>query len=365
MTDHLILIGKPTPESLQPLALRLQETGYTLSVTTSADDALRLWHNRPSQAVLVDIGTPEVNGPAACHSLRAALGKDVRIIGINQGEPALRRSALDAGADMVMDEPINWADLRGWLHTPRAANGHLLAGGPLLGQTQADVIGAASLLAHDLKSPISVIISSLEVMLAFQEEEGVSEINRRLLQGALGAAYRQLNLVSALVDLPRLELNCYDLQLAEHDLVAVIRESLTKEAHHLEVKGLKVKVDLPDMPLLVQIDVDLIQRAVAALVDNTLKFTVRDDDLCVSVGREGQQVVLRFTDSGRPVQPGFEDDVLRRAPQWERRQSGARTSVALGLPFIRAVAQAHGGQFTVTSSPDHKHTTFKFCLPAL
>lgn len=363
MTDHLILIGKPTTEALHPLALRLEALGYTLSVASSADDALQLLQNRSPGAVLIDVAAPEVNGIPACRTIRQATNHDLVIIGLNQGEPTLKQAALDAGADLVMDEPVNWVDLRAWLKTPRAANGHLLAEGPLFGQTQADVIGAASLLAHDLKSPISVIISSLEVMLAFQEEEGISEMNRRLLQGALGAAYRQLNLVSALVDLPRLELNCYDLQLAQCDLTEVVRESLAKEAHTLEVKGLNLKVDLSSGPLHVKADHDLLQRVVTALVDNTIKFTVRGDDLCISTVREGQDAVLRFTDSGRPIQPGFEGDILRRAPQWERRQSGARTSVALGLPFVHAVAQAHGGHFSAAS--DGKHTTFKFSLPAL
>jgi signal transduction histidine kinase len=207
-----------------------------------------------------------------------------------------------------------------------------------------------------------VIISSLEVLLSFQEDD---EAINRLLKGALNAAYRQLNLVSTLVDLPRLELDSYELQLAEVDLVQVIQTSLEREHYTLEVKGLTVRIDLPDTPLMTYADHELLGRALSALIDCVMKFTVRNDELRIRAYQNDQQVVLQFTDTGRPIQPGFEQDIMTRWPQWERRQAGARTSVALGLPFVYAVAQAHHGDFTAQSTDDGKSTTFTLTLPAL
>jgi signal transduction histidine kinase len=364
VSEHLILVSKPSPEAHEPLSIRLPALGYTISMTSEEGEVLRWLRSHPVKAVLVDIAAPEVNGLTICTAIRRAGHRQTIIIALNQGEAALRQEALEAGADLVLDEPINWADLRHWIEAPRGADGHLLAEGALLGTTREDTIGAASLLAHDLKSPISVIISSLEVLLTFQEEDGLSETTRRLLRGALNAAHRQLNLVSTVVDLPRLELDCYELQWTRLELVQVIRESLEKEAYNLDVKGLAVTVDLPDEPLMVRADRELLQRVIATLVDNVMKFTVRGDTLCIRAGYEGDDVALAFTDSGRPIQPGFEQDIMTRAPQWERRQTGARTSVALGLPFVYAVARAHHGDFTAGSTPDGKLTSFTFKLPA-
>jgi signal transduction histidine kinase len=364
VNEHLILVSRPSPEAYESLSIRLPALGYTISMTSDEAEVLRWMRRHPVKAVLIDIAAPEVNGIGICAAVRRDGHRHTIIVGLNQGEAALRQEALDAGADLVMDEPINWADLRHWIEAPRGADGHLLAEGALLGTTREDTIGAASLLAHDLKSPISVIVSSLEVLLSFQEEDEEAEPTRRLLRGALNAAYRQLNLVSAVVDLPRLELDCYELQLAQLDLNQVIRDSLEREAYNLDIKGLALTIDLPDAPLLVKADQDLIQRVFATLVDNVIKFTVRGDTLRIGAHEEGGFAVLCFTDSGRPIQPGFERDIMTRAPQWERRQAGARTSVALGLPFVYAVARAHRGDFTAGSTADGKLTTFTFKLPA-
>jgi signal transduction histidine kinase len=234
-----------------------------------------------------------------------------------------------------------------------------------LGQTLDDLDGTASLLSHDLKSPISVIISSLEVLLAFQDEDGLSDPSQRLLRGALQAAYRQLNLVNTLVDLPRLELGSYDLQLSEVDMAHLLRGVLEHETYTLDVKGLHVKIDITEQPVRVMADRDLIQEVISTLIDCVMKFTVRDDTMWINLDQQDGQAVLQLSDTGRPITPGFEMDIMRRAPQWEHRQAGARTSVALGLPFVYQVAQVHEGKFTAQSVENGKCTSFTFSLPAL
>ena len=366
MTQNLLLVGRPSPAASEALKVHLDKLGYTFQVASDEAEALRLAKDSAPHAILIDIALPELNGIQICQAIRQRFS-DTPIVALNQSEAPLRQAAYSAGADLVVDEPINWGDLHSWLQAPRMADGHPLAEGALMGQTCGDVLGSAALLAHDLKSPISVIISSLEVLLSFADEDETAEPTQRLMRGALNAAYRQLNLVSTLVDLPRLELDNYELQLARIDLTQAVRDGLEKEGYMLEIKGLQTTLDLPESPQIVHADLELLERVITSLIDNVMKFTVRDDQMRVSVTREGKWVALRFTDTGRPIQPGFERDIMTRAPQWERRQAGARTSVALGLPFIHAVAQAHGGSFTVSSGLENKTplTTFTFCLPAV
>lgn len=361
MTEPLVLIGNSTSEMLHPLNIKLQKDGFTLIAADDSDTALNVLQTTRPRAVFIDIASPELHGIQICRDIRSA-HPAVTLIALNQGEAMLRQEALSAGADLVLDMPLNWADIKNWLHTPRTTDNHLMAEAALHGQTREEVVGSASLLAHDLKSPISVIISSLEVLMTFQDEEGVPEPTKRLIQGALNAAYRQLNMVSNVVDLARLETDCYDLQPIEFDLVEVIRERLQAEAYGLQVKGLDMNVSLPDEPLLVTADLDLIQRVISAVIDSVIKFTVRNDEFHVRAHREGDRVVMCFKDTGRQIDRGFEREIMTRAPQWERRQAGARTSVGLSLPFVYAAAKAHHGDFTAHT--DAKYTIFTFTLPA-
>lgn len=364
MSDHIILIGKPTAQTLEPMGVKLQDLGYNLHVVTTSAQALALMRNAKPSAVLVDVCQPELDGIAICQKIKAQMnGHAVPLIALNDNQTTLRKAALAAGVDMVIDYPVNWLDLKSWLGGPRTSKGLPISPGTMLGRTREEVLGSAALLSHDLKSPISLVISSLEVLTNLYEDEGAQDTTIRLLNGALHAAYRQMNMVTELIDLARLELDSYELQLEEVDLVQLLRDRLEIDSYVVTVKGLRLEMQMADEPVLLQVDRDLLVRVISALLENAIKFTVRDDLLRISVRREGRWAVLEFADSGRPIQGGFEHEMMQRAPQWEKRQAGNRTSVGMSLPFIRAVAEAHGGTFTAQTDDAANLTSFKLCLP--
>lgn len=364
MSEHIILVGRPTPQTLEPMGVKLQDLGYTLHVVSTATQALTLARAAQPAAILIDIAMPELDGIEICRTVKAD-SSGTPVIALNDKHVALRKAALAAGADAVMDYPVNWVDLKVWLSGPRGENGSPISTGALLGQTREDALGSAALLAHDLKSPISLVISSLEVLINLYEDERAQDSTIRLLRGALHAAYRQMNMVTELIDLSRLELHSYDLQREEFDLAQLIRDRLQIDAYALSVKGLRLEVDLPDEPLMVYADHDLFNRVVSAMLENAIKFTVRDDLLKISArcDAENRNVVVEFTDSGRLIQEGFEQDIMQRAPQWEKRQAGNRTSVGMSLPFVYRVMLAHGGSFRARSDPATRLTTFTLTLP--
>lgn len=366
MSEHIILVGKPSAHTLEPMGVKLQSLGYNLHVVTTSSQALALMRNAKPSAILVDICLPEMDGIGICQKIKTQMnGNAVPLIALNDKQNTLRRAALAAGVDMVIDYPVNWVDLKAWLGGPRTARGLPISPGMLLGSTKEEVLGSAALLSHDLKSPISLVISSIEVLINLYADDGAPDSTLRLLKGALHASYRQMNMVTELIDLARLELDSLELQLEEVDLAQLMRDRLEVDSYVVTVKGLRLETSLPNEPVLIQADRDLLVRVISALLENTIKFTVRDDLLRISVYRDGAMAVMEFTDSGRPILDGFEREMMHRAPQWEKRQAGNRTSVGMSLPFIRAVAEAHGGSFTAISDPDNNLTTFRMCLPYL
>jgi signal transduction histidine kinase len=238
--------------------------------------------------------------------------------------------------------------------------------GTLLGTTVEEITDTTWLLGHDLKSPIAIVISALEILISVHEEDETMAHSVNLLRGALIAANRQYNMISDLLDLARLETNDYELQRYDTDMAAFIRDCLEHENSAIKAKHLRLEVDIPsDASMMVSIDGELFRRVVAALVDNTIKFTVRDDTLRVSVHRVGATIEILFSDTGRGIFPDFEAHLTERGPQWDNRQAGSRTSVGMGLPFVHAVLKAHGGSFTGKTDAQTKFTTFTLQIPAL
>lgn len=363
MTEHVVLVSGLGSVEVEAFRSRLGDLGYVLHTASDVAQMVSLIRSETPLAILLDGHSLGDTLADLCNAVKSA-GYPQKLIALNRDGHMGRGVAIQAGVDMVLDYPLNWHDLNLWLQTPRSEQGRLMSVGMLLGNTQEDILGAASLLAHDLKSPITIVISTLEMLLSLEEEKPEESVNARLMRGALQSSYRQMYLMSDLIDVARLELGSYELQMTRVDLVQLVGECLEQEQHLLDTKHLDVEVNLAEEALWVDVDIDLVNRVFSAMLDNTLKFTIRNDRLIIDVCREDDQVILRFMDTGRPIIPGFEQDIMRRAPQWDGRQAGSRTSVAMGLPFIAAVAEAHHGSFTGATHPVTKLTSFTFALPA-
>ena len=240
------------------------------------------------------------------------------------------------------------------------------ATGSLLGSNPDDIIGTTWLLGHDLKSPIAVVIGTLEMLIGLHEDDEQMADTVRLLRGSLVAAKREYNMVCDMLDLARFELNQYELDRQPTNVGGLLRESLEEEAYSLEVKKLTLEVTIEDQSqLTAMIDVELFRRVFSALIDNVIKFTVRDDKLQVSARRIEDRIKLVFVDNGRSIFPEYEQQLIQRAPQWTNRQAGSRSSVGMGIPFVNAVLHAHGGDFSAKSNRDTGLTEFTLIFPAL
>lgn len=358
MNSHLLLLGVSLPDSFTD---DLKQAGYFLHVAKTEVEALLALQQHHPAGVLVNISEPAMNGIRFCGLVKTQ-DSDSRVIALHQGEPYLQQAALVAGADVVMSSPPDPLHLKKWLEMPD--DGDNVGTNTVLATDTDDVLGTTAILSHDLKSPISIIISTLEVLVTIHgdDEEG----NLRLLRGALSAAYRQMNLIADMLDLMRLEMGAYELECHPCNLTELVKDYMDVDAQKLTAnKSLRYEINLANTPLVANLDANLTWRMLNALVDNINKFTVENDLVRIETNVSGENAILSFTDSGRPIVAGFERRIVERAPQWKDREAGTRTSVAMGLPFVFAAAKAQGGSLSAHTDPQTHLTTFMLTFPAI
>jgi signal transduction histidine kinase len=237
--------------------------------------------------------------------------------------------------------------------------------GKLLGSTHDDLLGTVWLLGHDLKSPVATIISTLEMLVSLYEDNPEHKTLVHMLRAALSAARRQYNMVSDTLDLARFEVQEYELERDLVDMGALIRDVLDSEHYTLDVKKLNMDIQIPDEPIMLLLDSEIVKRMISALIDNVMKFTVKDDLLRIKLSCTDTEILFQVSDTGRAFLPEIEELVMQRAPHWSQRQGGSRTSVGMGLPFISYAAQAHGGTFSAHSDLTTQITTFTLILPRI
>jgi two-component system sensor histidine kinase KdpD len=210
--------------------------------------------------------------------------------------------------------------------------------------------------SHDLRSPLMAILTSAGA-LAHGELSLTRDDRHELVETILGEAGRLDRLVSNLLDLSRLQAGAAEPELglwAVDDLVLQALDGIDSAAA-------RVEVSLPDeVSPMVRVDLHQVERVVANLVENALRYSPASESVRVQVREAGSEVLVRVIDRG----PGIPPDEAERI--FEPFQRGSRTAgvrgAGLGLAIARGFAEANRGRIWVESH-EGQGAMFVLALP--
>jgi PAS domain S-box-containing protein len=220
----------------------------------------------------------------------------------------------------------------------------------------------ADALIHDLRSPMTAVLGSLDLIDDVIPPEQHNEIIDRSLNVARRGARRVMRLIVSLLDVARMQSGRIELNKRLVDLTELLPELLA----HIEVISDEFNIDVhstipPDLPM-ISIDEDKISRVITNLLDNAVKFSAEHTQVQVSASVEDDQILFQVRDHG----PGVSEE--NRAIIFERfsqiaGQFGRWRGAGLGLAFCRLAVEAHGGRIWVESPPEGQGSIFGFRLP--
>jgi signal transduction histidine kinase len=196
--------------------------------------------------------------------------------------------------------------------------------------------------SHELRSPLTVIRTEAEVVLG-DPDAGAEEL-RSMGEVVLEATGRTESLLEGLLLLARAQRSLRRSDAV--DLGALVRRVAESERPRAEEQRLALRLDLE--PATVRGDAQLLERLVANLVDNAVRYGEPGRPLEIEV-RAGDTARLRVANGG----PRLPEDALERlAEPFERleRTADGRGS-GLGLSIVRSVAEAHGGTLALKARP--------------
>ncbi|MFJ9153594.1 ATP-binding protein [Streptomyces sp. NPDC102270] len=196
--------------------------------------------------------------------------------------------------------------------------------------------------SHDLRTPLAGIkaaVSSLRSDDVAWSEEDQAE----LLEGIEEGADRLDHLVGNLLDMSRLQTGT---------VTAIIREIDLDEVVPMALGGVpdgSVEMDVPETLPMVAVDPGLLERSVANLVENAVKYSPPGHPVRVSASAIADRVELRVVDRG----PGVPDDAKERifAPFQRYGDAPRGAGVGLGLAVARGFAEAMNGTLNAEDTP--------------
>ncbi|MER6627538.1 ATP-binding protein [Streptomyces sp. NPDC000987] len=196
--------------------------------------------------------------------------------------------------------------------------------------------------SHDLRTPLAGIKAAVS-SLRSDDVEWSEQDRAELLEAIEDGADRLDHLVGNLLDMSRLQTGTVTPIIRETDLDEVVPMALGG------VPEAGVELDIPETLPMVHVDRGLLERAVANIVENAVKYSPAGEKVLVSASALADRVEVRVVDRG----PGVPDEAKDRIFEAFQRygDSPRGLGVGLGLAVARGFAEAIGGTLTAEDTP--------------
>lgn len=218
------------------------------------------------------------------------------------------------------------------------------------------------LIVHDLRSPLSISVMSLNV---FDDSYGqmLTPPQRELIEVCKMSYGRMMTLINSILDMARLESGHMPLDLSDVDVASVIEVSTQSLEIEARQSNVSFALDLsPDAPA-VFADRTITERILINLLGNALKYSPKASQVLVSAAPgPNNTAVFRIEDHGRGIPPDMVGSVFDRFAQADTRSDRNRWGSGLGLSFCRLAVEAQGGHIWIESEVG-RGTTISFTLP--
>jgi len=213
--------------------------------------------------------------------------------------------------------------------------------------------------AHDLRTPLTVLKGQLEGMI-----DGVLPSDRARLERNYEEVRKLERLVNQLADLTRIESPGFKIELKAVEAASILAGQAQRFAKTAAAQRIKITVGgdaIPAAPI--QADSGLLERALANLVDNAIRYGDPDSELFLRAERRGPDRLAFVVDNSGLVDPQDRPRVFDRLYRGDRSRSTQGSGI--GLSIALAIAQAHGGSLSLACDDANRRTRFELTISSV
>lgn len=199
--------------------------------------------------------------------------------------------------------------------------------------------------SHDLRTPLTSISGSASSILNNEFDE---ETKKKLISDIYDDSVWLINLVENLLSVSRLDNGNAKLNTEPQLIEEIINEAL--EHVNRKISDYKVKVNLKDDLLMVDVDVRLIVQVMINIVDNAIKYTEPGTEIQINVFTKGKKVIVEVADYGAGISKQNQECIFDMFFTVDGNKGDSRRGLGLGLALCKSIIKAHDGEIYVKNN---------------
>ncbi|MCP9610696.1 sensor histidine kinase [Coprobacter tertius] len=203
-----------------------------------------------------------------------------------------------------------------------------------------------STISHELKTPISAILMSLQLL----EDKRIGNLNQEqeeLSKSIKENSERLLSITGELLNMTQVEAGKLQLMPKITKPIELINYAITANRVQAEKFGCQIEVEYPEKINKLFVDSEKIAWVITNLLSNAIRYSKENGRVIIGAKQEDRTIVLFVKDFGKGIDPRYHQSIFDRyfrVPGTKVQGSG------LGLSISKDFVEAHGGTLTVESA---------------
>jgi PAS domain S-box-containing protein len=218
-----------------------------------------------------------------------------------------------------------------------------------------------SIASHELRTPLTILMGQIQLLeRRLRASQHLDPRNDRSITTVVNQAGRLNKLISALLDVSRLERDQLQLDVTSLDLRALLQQLV--EVFRLDLMQHTLNLHVPDDPVIIPGDELRLEQVFQNLIQNAIKYSPAGGNIEVHLGRHDRHAVVSIRDEGIGIPAADLSSLFSRFFRAGNVATKNIGGVGIGLFVVREIVQLHGGHIDVDSI-ENAGSTFTVSLP--
>ena len=213
--------------------------------------------------------------------------------------------------------------------------------------------------SHDLRTPLTVILNSAQLLRLDPDPEHRNERLERIEHQVLHMTAMIENLLSV-SRLDKAANNQFVFEIS--DLNHLLAENIAEQQSNADTQGVELVSNLTHLPLPVKMDGEELRRALRQLIQNAINYTLAGGRVEVRSEKRNHRVFIQVIDNGVGIAPENQQKIFEAFYRADNARQAETGGMGLGLNICKRIIEVHSGQITVDSRLG-EGSTFTVKLP--
>jgi two-component system sensor histidine kinase/response regulator len=370
-TNFKILAVDDIPTNTMLLQMMLEQPGYRVLTSLSAEDAVKQVEKEKPDLLLLDVLMPGTDGFTLAKQLKQNPEYSsipiIFLTALNSADDIVKGFQL--GADDYITKPFKKEELLirvrhqlSLLQAKRTIEQQKVE----LEKTIAGRDALYSVIAHDLRMPMSTIKMILNVLaIQMSEEENVRKEIVESIQNANEISEQLFRLLDNLLKWTKAQLGKLKAIRQPFDLTDLTEAEVETATVLAANKNITIRFNSTATgPTDVEVDIDMIKTVMRNLMSNAIKYSYRNGTIDVTLETENDEVIYKVIDRGCGISEENQRKLLDLGSQHTTYGTEQESGSGLGLKLVDNFLKLNNGRFFFHSK-ENEGSTFGFALPVL